>query len=554
MSDANKKSDDVSTQTDTKEKNLLEELEELEMEEKDIEEIEIPEIEVPDEPQEKGKKESKEEKEIVFMYDDDEKNPNFKKEKEDSEKEEKRFKMWKKVRIALGSVAGILLVIYLGFVLFFNSHFYFQTMINGVEFSAKNLETVEAFMREQVDGYELTIEHNDNTTETIKGSDISLEYRSGEELKRALKEQNPFLWPVSIFKEEVLQIPMGVEYNRDALVTLISELKSVTNKEAKESVSAVPVFDGTEFHIQKEVIGNKVDLEKFTEVVETDLNEFITTLNMEEQECYYMPKYFEDSEEVSAANNKMNEYLKANITYDFTPYTEVVDKTVISGWLTVDENMQVVFQKEKVAEFIKGLAGKYDTAGKPRTFKTANGKTVEVRNGVYGWKINQTEEYNKLISNIEARETVKREPEYARRAISHEGNDFGKTYAEVDLSAQQMWFIKNGEVVLSTPVVTGNPNKGNATPQGTYTLTYKQKGAVLRGKLLPDGTREYESPVDYWMPFNGGIGFHDANWQSSFGGTRYKTHGSHGCINMPHEKAKILFGYIQAGTPVICHY
>lgn len=115
--------------------------------------------------------------------------------------------------------------------------------------------------------------------------------------------------------------------------------------------------------------------------------------------------------------------------------------------------------------------------------------------------------------------------------------DVGDTYAEVDLSRQKAYFIKNGKVVLESDVVTGNPNKGNATPQGMYSLTYKTRNAVLRGQKKKDGTYSYESPVKYWMPFNGGIGFHDASWQSSFGGNRYKSHGSHGCVNMPREKA-----------------
>lgn len=328
----------------------------------------------------------------------------------------------------------------------------------------------------------------------------------------------------------------------------------MTNAEPVESVSAMPVFDGNQFAVQKEVIGNRVDVEALKKAVEEHLNGFFDTLNMEEKGCYVAPKYFSDSPEVIAAQEKMNKYLVANITYDFTPHTEVVDKTVISQWLTVDENMQAVFETEKVKEYIKGLADKYDTSGKPRSFVTANGNTVEVKNGVYGWKISQDEEYEQLVANIEAGDTVKREPAYKRRAKSHEGNDFGNTYAEVDLTTQKMWFIQDGQVVLESPIVTGKPSTGHATPQGTYTVTYTQKGAVLRGKLLPDGTREYESPVDYWMPFNGGIGFHDASWQSAFGGSRYLTHGSHGCINMPLEKAKQLFGYLKAGTPVICHY
>ena len=55
------------------------------------------------------------------------------------------------------------------------------------------------------------------------------------------------------------------------------------------------------------------------------------------------------------------------------------------------------------------------------------------------------------------------------------------------------------------------------------------------------------------MPFNNGIGMHDAKWRSSFGGAIYKTGGSHGCINLPPSVAKTIFDNISAGTPVICY-
>lgn len=250
----------------------------------------------------------------------------------------------------------------------------------------------------------------------------------------------------------------------------------------------------------------------------------------------------------------MNSYLGAEITYDFNPNTEVVNSAVIAQWITVNDDMEVTFNEEAVKTYISSLAEKYNTKGKPRQFTTATGNTVTVEGGSYGWRINQEEEYNLLIANIQNAEKVTREPAYSSRAASHGAMDVGNTYAEVDLSNQKAYFIKDGQVVLSSDVVTGNPNRGNATPQGTYTLSYKTRNAVLRGEKRPDGTYSYETPVAYWMPFNGGIGFHDATWQSSFGGSRYKSHGSHGCINMPKQKAKEMYDLISDGTPVICHY
>ena len=50
------------------------------------------------------------------------------------------------------------------------------------------------------------------------------------------------------------------------------------------------------------------------------------------------------------------------------------------------------------------------------------------------------------------------------------------------------------------------------------------------------------------MPFNGGIGFHDASWRSKFSGTIYQYSGSHGCINLPVDKAKLLYEKVYKGN------
>lgn len=48
-----------------------------------------------------------------------------------------------------------------------------------------------------------------------------------------------------------------------------------------------------------------------------------------------------DSKEVQAACDTMNKYLKASITYTMSE-SVVVDKTLISTWIGVDDNMNVV--------------------------------------------------------------------------------------------------------------------------------------------------------------------------------------------------------------------
>ena len=167
--------------------------------------------------------------------------------------------------------------------------------------------------------------------------------------------------------------------------------------------------------------------------------------------------------------------------------------------------------------------------------------------GDYGWKINIEDEIGELIKIIDQGEPVKRIPLYDQEALKHGGNDIGTTYVEINLSKQYIWFYKEGKLIVESDIVTGNLKRNYDTPQGTYTLDYKKADTVLRGP-------GYASPVKYWMPFNGGIGLHDASWRSSFGGEIYRTNGSHGCVNLPIKVAGDIFNNIEAGVPVICYF
>lgn len=120
------------------------------------------------------------------------------------------------------------------------------------------------------------------------------------------------------------------------------------------------------------------------------------------------------------------------------------------------------------------------------------------------------------------------------------------SHVEVNLSAQTVNFVVEGKSTFSTPIVSGGP--GHRTPTGIFTIKYKARNTTLKGNN--DDGSEYESPVSYWMPFNGGVGFHDATWRGSFGGGIYLGDGSHGCINMPPAAAGRLFNMVSAGTVV----
>ncbi|MBR1757889.1 MAG: L,D-transpeptidase [Lachnospiraceae bacterium] len=138
-----------------------------------------------------------------------------------------------------------------------------------------------------------------------------------------------------------------------------------------------------------------------------------------------------------------------------------------------------------------------------------------------------------------------------KEAEEKKKNEKTNVWVDVDLTKQYVYLYKNGEVIASSPCVSGCVADGNGTPTGTYRIAYKATDRTLRGTNR-DGTK-YESFVKYWMPFNGSIGLHDASWRSSFAATRAWNNGSHGCVNLPSKFAKTLYDTVSAGDVVVVH-
>lgn len=113
-------------------------------------------------------------------------------------------------------------------------------------------------------------------------------------------------------------------------------------------------------------------------------------------------------------------------------------------------------------------------------------------------------------------------------------NSIALSYILVDISDQKLYVYKNGVKQWNANVVTGKKGVTD-TPKGHYTLN---KSNFKTNQTLMGGAK-----VRYWMPFitGRGIGFHDATWRSSFGGTHYINNGSHGCVNMSLRDAKVLY-------------
>jgi len=131
-------------------------------------------------------------------------------------------------------------------------------------------------------------------------------------------------------------------------------------------------------------------------------------------------------------------------------------------------------------------------------------------------------------------------------------NPAGVQLLLVSIAKQRLWACRGQTVVKQSAVTTGMTVVRNGvddrTPTGSWTIKAKYRDIHLRGS---DANGAWDDYVQYWLPFDGAVGFHDASWQTfPFGSQQYHTAGSHACVHLPTDVAAWVYGWAPVGTTV----
>ena len=454
----------------------------------------------------------------------------------------------KKLFIILGSVVGAVLVIYVGLSIFFMSHFYFNTTLNGKNVSGYSADKVFDNWEDEIGNYSLKIVESDGTESELKGSDIDMVLQWDDTITKMISKQNGFAWPAKLFNPDQNTSEAIVTFDEDKLDSALDGFPFMDKSKQIDPVDAtVSDYDKNDgYTLVESVPGTAIDKPALKENIEKALYGLADTYQITEGNGYLAPKIANDDEKLLAAIDTMNKYAGSEIDYEIGSEKETLDINTFADWLSVNDNEKAEIDEEKVADYVAELGTKYNTYGKSKQLATSYGTTITMSNCHYGWKIDAETEAAAIIDDIKGGEKVTRDLNYKYTAASHTGNDYGNSYVEINLTAQHLYLYKNGSLVIDSDFVSGNPSKGNATHTGVFGVTYTERNATLKGQ-------NYATPVSFWMPFNGNEGMHDATWRSSFGGSIYKRNGSHGCVNLPYSVAQTIFENVSAGFPVFVY-
>lgn len=454
-----------------------------------------------------------------------------------------------KILFGAGIIIGILMIVYIGFSVFFINNYYIGTIINGENYSFMSPKWAKTKLIEEIADYKLEITGRNGQKDVIDGDSIGLEHLFDNTLEEVSKKQNGWGWIVGLFQEQNYELPKMVTFDEAALEEKIQNLVFFEreNKAApKDAYIKKYSNDSGKYELVEEDRGSTLIKDITNSAIKEAVKKLDEAFNLEEGDCYEKPELTKDNKDLVHVYNTLNKYVGAAITYDFIVTTEIVSGEQISEWLTFNSR-EVTIDEEKVREFVNALAKEHDTYGRTKKFTTTDARELELPSA-YGYKTDRAAETAQLIEEIKKGENITREPIYNYRGyIRDENGDIGNNYVEIDLGAQHLYVYQEGKVVEETDFVSGNLAKGNSTPAGVFGLTYKERDSILRGET-------YESHVKYWMPFNGNVGMHDASWRKQFGGDIYLSQGSHGCVNLPGDKAENIYGMLEKGMPIICYY
>ncbi len=456
---------------------------------------------------------------------------------------------------AVLGVCGAVLAFYLGFAawLHFDGRFPFRTTLNGHDVSLQRAQDVQrACMDDYYPNMRFEIEARGALPYEV--TPLSFDFSAAAEAADFLPS-NPLTWPLSLFRDSDYATGDGMAIDKLAQ-RIESEYAAFRADRWEQPENAYFVYDEASegFEPVAETSGTSIDAEKFEEVLERHILHENGDLDLSTSGVYLPAEIPLYSPLLADCRKELERFAAARVVYEESGISATFSASALLPYVRVDrDTLAVSCDMEAAAadgvfdRFAAELEETFVFPDAVRDFVTHDGSVVAVTEKTWREKLDPAATAAALAGLsfedfLTEDGTLEGTLVWERPAL-----DALKSYVEIDLTNQQLYLYTDGALVLESPIVSGCVAQRHTTPGGAFSLIGRYRNVTLRG---PD----YASFVRYWMPFNRGIGMHDASWRSRFGGTIYRTNGSHGCINLPRDAAETIFSTIDKSYAVVCYW
>lgn len=390
----------------------------------------------------------------------------------------------------------------------------------------------------------------------LKGNEMEMGFTADDlsEVKSLLKSQWTFF---PSFKEKDLSLTPS-EGNHYREVELKNELEQKLlsmNQDLEPPTDAhVSLVDGN-MVVSESIAGTQYDVAHLLK--EYDQHSYTSDIHLSSA---LLQPIKEDSQVIKTLEQKLQSLLGHTVEYQVQDQVHSLKGSDVIKNATITSDLEVSIDPSVIEEKIAEINEAQSTLGKDFTFTTHSGNVIEVKGEGYGWALDVEQETAIIHEAFEKGETSASATNIIGNGWSGEGYGYdivanggiGDTYAEISIAEQKVWLYRDGELVFSTDVVTGNQSTGEVTSPGVWYILYKRTPYTLNGSSVRGGA--YSTPVNYWAPFtNDGQGFHDASWRGNWGKDAYHNDGSSGCVNIQPSMMKQVYDNLDVYQPVVIY-
>lgn len=463
--------------------------------------------------------------------------------------ENRKHRILRIVLLPLLALSLILALIYFTGVVFFRTHFPFHTTFLGYDISERDMTAIDECLQREMNARRLTILEMDGEEVLDLASTVDYHRTVSAPANGWIQEDDAWRWPLSLWEARDLSSQEIISYSEKKLIEAVLSLDAMDPANVTPPQNAYLEWQDDVMALVPEVDGNKLYQYRALKVLREAIENDEDTVDLAASDCYQSARIRSDDPILQRTLAHYEAINFQTIDIDLTGETLTLTPDDVLSFYKSYHIYELRLDEDAVASFVQELKDRCDTYEQQRPFVNRYGNEILVgtRADTYGFKMDLDETIALLTATLEGHE---RHAEIAPVWINsgwtrdENGGDIGDTYIEISISEQYLWAYIDGQMVLSTSVVTGNSGNHD-TPRGVFRILYKQQDTTLVGD-------DYSSPVSFWMPLTwSGVGLHDATWRSSFGGNIYTYSGSHGCVNLPYWAAHDIYWSFSAGTPVV---
>ena len=458
----------------------------------------------------------------------------------------KKARVGKVLNIVVLVCVIIIFLLIIMFALFVKDVFQYKTSINGIDCSFLNIPSSKQKLEKEMNNSSITLKFADDKEYVCLGAYFNFKINDTDTLLNIMQKQKDGE------NREIYNLSNLFKIDENKVKEYLSSLSVFNKSSTRKPQNAYLEWNEEDksFYIKPEVYGNELSFDAAYDYMINELKNGKTIIDFTEI-TNINPKILSNDKNLKTQMDKINSILTTTINYklhDGSTYT--LDYKTMKNWVIVDDDGNYSIDIDNnVSKFVDTLNEKASYQLTSTKFNATGLGKISIAFGRKTYaNINEEKEIDRIKSELK-NPGKKSNWEVIYNSLPDYTNL--STYVELDLSRQRVWMYVNGRCILNTPCVTGNVSGGYSTPVGIYHLTYKTMNTTVEG-YNSDGSK-YSSPVTFWMPFNGGIGFHDASWRSNFGGNIYMTNGSHGCVNLPYSAAQTVYNNINTSIPIILY-